>query len=351
MPKPHLIVLLLAAAGSAPSLSAQDSTAQSSAFAGFENLPDVGRYLAYFTGPARTRMAEWLARGSQYRPAIESKLTRAGLPSEFAYLPIIESGFSNSAVSRAGAVGMWQLMPKTARELGLRVDPWIDERRDPTRATDAAVRHIGDLTRTFGSPLLAAAAYNSGAGRVSRGLQKISTANPDFFALADRGLLPKETRNYVPQLLAAAAIGRNPGRFGFSVPALPAPHSDSVLIDRPIRLATADRALGLDQLTLAELNPQFFRGVTPPGGSWLKIPTGLGNRVAERLGGLAPVAVERGPAPRSDRLGAIVWVKRGDTVSDLATRHGVSETRLRRLNALPTWYRLKPGQALRLPGA
>ena len=350
MPKPRLIVLLLAAAGSAPSVSAQDSTAQS-AFAGFENLPEVGRYLAYFTGPARTRMAGWLARGSQYRPGIESKLTRAGLPSEFAYLPIIESGFSNSAVSPAGAVGMWQFMPETARGLGLRVDPWIDERRDANRATDAAVRHIGDLTRTFGSPLLAAAAYNSGAGRVSRGLEKISTADPDFFALAERGLLPKETRNYVPQLLAAAAIGRDPGRFGFSVPALPARHSDSVLIDRPIRLATADRALGLDQLTLAGLNPQFIRGVTPPGGSWLKIPSGLGNRVAERLDGLPPVAVERGPGLRPDRLGAIVWVKRGDTVSELATRHGVSETRLRRLNALPAWYRLKPGQALRLPGA
>lgn len=350
MPPPRWISLLLIAGSSVAPLRAQDSTAQS-AFVGFEGLPEVGRYLTYFTGPARARMTEWLARGSQYRPAIESKLARAGLPAEFAYLPIIESGFSNSAVSRTGAVGMWQFMPETARELGLRVDPWVDERRDPNRATDAAVRHIGDLTRTFGSPLLAAAAYNSGAGRVSRGLRKISGGDPDFFALADRRLLPKETRDYVPQLLAAAAIGRDPGRFGFSVPGLSAPHFDSVRIDRPIRLATADRALGLDQLTLAELNPQFLRGVTPPGGGWLKVPTGLGSHLTARLVELPAAAVARASAVRADRLGAIVWVKRGDTVNDLAARHGVSEARLRRLNALPSWYRLKPGQALRLPAA
>ncbi len=300
MPKPCWIGLLLLAASSATPLQAQDSTAQS-AFAGFEGLPEVGRYLTYFTGPARARMAEWLARGSQYRPAIESKLTRAGLPPEFAYLPIIESGFSNSAVSRAGAVGMWQFMPETARELGLRVDPLVDERRDPTRSTDAAIRHLGDLTRTFGSPLLAAAAYNGGAGRVSRGLEKLSGATPNFFALADRKLLPKETRDYVPQLLAAAAIGRDPGRFGFSVPGLAAPLVSVDLSERPAELP------------------------------------------AVRVGG--------GFAQKMDRLGAIVRVKRGDTISDLATRHGVSEARLRRLNALPIWYRLKPGQALRLPAA
>lgn len=342
--------LWLILAATAPRLVAQDSTAQS-AFAGFEQQPEVGRYLAYFTGPARARMSEWLARGSKYRPAIESKLTQAGLPSEFSYLPIIESGFSNSAVSRAGAVGMWQFMPETARELGLRVDPWIDERRDPTRATDAAIRHIGDLTRTFGSPLLAAAAYNSGAGRVSRGLQKITTGTPDFFTLADRGLLPKETRNYVPQLLAAAAIGRDPARFGFDIPPLPAPAFDSVRVGRPIRLASAERALGLGQMTLAQLNPQLLRGITPPGDSWLRVPTGLGLGIGARLEAVPPASVGPAGSLRGDRLGALVRVRRGDTVSDLAARHGVSEVRLRRLNALPAWYRLRPGQALRLPAA
>ncbi len=342
--------LFLILSAVATRLPAQDSTAQD-AFAGFEQQPEVGRYLAYFTGPARARMTEWLARGSKYRPAIESKLTQAGLPSEFSYLPIIESGFSNSAVSRAGAVGMWQFMPETARELGLRVDPWIDERRDPVRATDAAIRHIGDLTRTFGSPLLAAAAYNSGAGRVSRGLQKITTGTPDFFTLAERGLLPKETRNYVPQLLAAAAIGKDPERFGFAVPPLPPPAFDSVLVDRPIRLASAERALGLGQLTLTQLNPQFSRGITPPGGSWLRVPAGLGFGIEARLEALPAVSFGAPGSVRGDRIGSLVRVRRGDTVSDLAARHGVSEVRLRRLNALPVWYRLRPGQALRLPAA
>lgn len=348
MTLPRLIGIVLMAAGLTPALRGQDSTGRS-AFAGLESRPEVDRYLTYFTGPARARMAEWLARSSQYRPGIESKLTGAGLPSEFSYLPLIESGFSNAAVSRKGAVGMWQLMPATARELGLRVDPWVDERRDANRATDAAVRHIGGLTRTFGSPLLAAAAYNSGAGRVSRGLGQIPGGEAGFFDLANRGLLPKETRNYVPQLLAAAAIGRDPGRFGFSVPARGVARVDSILIDRPIRLSTADRALGLSQSTLAELNPQLIRGVTPPGGSWLKVPPGLTDEVAIRLGNLPAIAVDPKPAAQGDRWGPIVWVKRGDTISDLAVRHGVSEARLRRMNAIPTWYRLRPGQALRLP--
>lgn len=318
------------------------------------NRPEVSRYLTYFQGPARDRMAQWLARGTQYRGAIERRLATEGLPSEFAFLPVIESGFSNTATSRAGAAGMWQLIPETARGLGLRVDRWVDERRNPARATDAAIRHIRDLTRTFGSPLLAAAAYNSGAGRVSRGLNRLGASGGEdedpFFSLANRGLLPRETRDYVPQLVAAAAIGRDPARYGFQVDSGAAALVDSIRIDRPIRLATAEAALGLERTRLRTLNPELVGGVTPPGDTWLRIPPGQGEKLAALLARLPSVGAPISPATAPE-VGLLIRVRRGETLEDIARAHGVTEDTLRRVNAIPAWLRIRPGQALRLPAA
>ncbi|MDX2056936.1 MAG: transglycosylase SLT domain-containing protein [Gemmatimonadales bacterium] len=345
-------ILALALLGLPGSLAAQSQAAGTDSVATAELLqrPEVARYLRYFTGPGRDRMSQWLTRGTRYRSLIASGLEREGLPADFGFLPIIESGFSPTAVSRAGAAGIWQFIPETARAYGLRVDDWVDERRDPDRATDAAVRHIRDLRRTFGDPLLAAAAYNGGTGRVSRGLARLADSTRGFFSLAQRGLLAEETRNYVPQFLAAAEIGRNPDRYGFAVDSLERPAVDSVRVDRAIDLTRAERALGLDRTTLAGLNPHFFRGVTPPGGSWLRIPAGFGADVTARLAALPSVVLARHER-RAAALGALVWVKRGETVRDVARRHGVTEGSLRRINALPAWYRLRPGQALRLPAA
>lgn len=318
------------------------------------NRPDVARYLTYFTGPARDRMSQWLTRGSRYQGAIQRRLADEGLPSEFGFLPVIESGFSNSATSRAGAAGMWQFIPETARGLGLRVDRWIDERRNPERATDAAIRHIKDLTREFRSPFLAAAAYNSGAGRVSRSLQRLTPGDDDggdaFFALADRRLLPKETRDYVPQLLAAAAIGRNPARYGFAVDATAPPPHDSIHVDRPIRLGNAETVLGLGRSRLRDLNPELIGGVTPPGGSWLKVPTGMGEDLGALLARL-PAIVTPPQTSTAPELGLLIRVRRGETLGDIAREHGIGEGALRRVNAIPTWLRIRPGQALRLPAS
>jgi len=322
--------------------------------------PDVTRYIDYFTGPARDRMSQWLNRGTRYRELIDEHLEREGLPGEFAYLPMIESGFSNTAVSHAGAVGMWQFMPETARDYGLRVDRWVDERRDPFRATDAAVRHIKDLNRTFGSSLVAAAAYNGGTGRLSRSLARLRgvslsegghAKDQDFFALAGRGMVAKETQNYVPQLLAASIIGRDPTRFGFTVDTLPPITVDSVRLEKPIRLAVAEQALGLDQRTLAHLNPQFVLGVTPPGGAWLRIPANADESAAQRLNALPSAPLHRLEDRPRYRLGELVRVKRGDSLGDVARRHGVDEAALRRINAIPEWYRIRAGQALRLPAS
>lgn len=315
--------------------------------------PRVTHYLDYFTGPARERMARWLERGSGVRTPIRARLAREGLPEEFEFLPLIESGYSNTAVSRAGAVGMWQFIPETARDLGLKVNRFLDERRDPARATDAAARHLGQLARRFGSPLLAAAAYNAGAGRVSRALgllpsDSAGSGDHDFFRLADRRLLAAETREYVPQLLAASIIGRDPVRFGFRAPVAASPGHDSVRVHRAVSLAGAARAIGLAAPELERLNPQFLRGVTPPGSpAWIRVPEGLGGRLAQVLPSL-PNFHRLDPRHRPEP-GRRIRVLRGDSVEAIAERHGVGVDALRRVNALPRWYRLTAGQMLRLP--
>lgn len=302
----------------------------------FADHPSVASYLRYFQGPGRPTMTRWLSRGAAYLPMIRDRLAAADLPTDLGYLPLIESGFQNSAVSRKGAVGMWQFMPETARAYGLRVDGRVDERRDPFKATDAAVRHLADLKDQFGSIYLAAAAYNAGAGRVSRGLEKLRESDDrrpggakdssfegvlasdslgvdtDFFRLSDASLLAPETANYVPQLIAAALIAKDPERFEFDTPSTtPAPLDSLSLrrlaIRKPISHATSPRLTSTS----------------------LRIATG----------------------PRKVPHPVHVRVRRGDTVSDIAKQFGVSEREMRRVNALPNNYRLRPGQILRLPAS
>ena len=144
----------------------------------YANHPRVRYYLDYFQGPARSRMEIFLSRGARYETLIRSRFQAEGLPGDLGYLALIESGYSNEAVSRAYAVGMWQFMRGTGKGYGLRVDSWVDERRDPVKATDAAARHLRDLRERFGSLYLAAAAYNAGAGKVSRSLGKLEWDTP-----------------------------------------------------------------------------------------------------------------------------------------------------------------------------
>src|SRR2546422_7924489 len=171
----------------------------------------VLEYLEFFQVDASDRFAIWLARLGRYEGMIRERLRAKGLPEDLVYLTLVESGLSNTAVSRARAVGMWQFIAGTARLYGLTVDPWVDERRDPYRATQAAVNYLSDLVQRLGSVYLAAAAYNAGAGRIERGLSRLP-GEPDtltdhtFFQLADRRYLRRETRDYVPKLIAAALI-------------------------------------------------------------------------------------------------------------------------------------------------
>lgn len=238
-------------------------------------------YLARYTGPARSWVAERLARGTRYEPMIREKLRAAGLPEDMYYLAFVESGFDAHAYSRAAAVGMWQFMPTTAKGMKLRLDWWVDERRDPVRATDAAVRFLASLHRQFGSLYLAAAAYNGGPNRVARGLARFAGELADvegedrYFRLSEQDFLPRETKEYVPQLIAAALIGNDAARYDMVIERRDPLAYDSVAVPALTSLPVVARAAGADLETIRDLNPQFIRGITAPRvESVVKIPAG-----------------------------------------------------------------------------
>ena len=316
----------------------------------YETQDRVAYYVNMFTGRSRERIADRLERGSKYEPMIRAKLKAGGLPEDMYYLALVESGFDNHAYSRAAAVGMWQFMTSTARDMGLRVDRWVDERRDPVRSTSAAVRFIRGLRDQFGSLYLAAAAYNGGPGRVSRGLERYAddlenTAGDDaFFVLAEKDYLRNETREYVPQLIAAALIAKEPARYGMTLRTLPPFSYDSVRVAGGTPLAAVAKALRVSTREVSELNPQLLRGMTPPGDSWLvRVPSGTS------AGFDSAFAMLRDEDVKATRR---LETKKGDTADRIAREHDISLAALKAFN--PSMHRLKsgrlaPGQILVIP--
>jgi membrane-bound lytic murein transglycosylase D len=274
------------------------------------------------------------------------------MPEDLYFLPLIESGYEVNAYSRAAAVGMWQFMTSTGKEVGLKIDWWVDERRDPVKSTDAAIRFLRDLQEQFGSLYLAAAAYNGGPGRVSRGLKRFadelegSDGEDRFFALAEQSFLPSDTKNYVPQIIAAALAGKSPQRFGMTVDTLPPLSYDSLWVDAGVPLTTVAKAADVQPKEIAELNPHILRGVTPPSyGWWVRVPQGAHRRTEVRLAQL----------PSSEREGfAATTTRAKETIAALAARTGVSSRAVLQFNpGLRTGRRgrLVVGQRIRVPTA
>ena len=223
----------------------------------------VRAYLVYFSTERKAVIQRYLSRSTRYLPMIKGVFQEYGLPEDLAYLAMIESGFNNKATSPAAAAGMWQFIRGTGLRYGLAIDSYVDERRDPEKSTRAAAKYLLDLYKQFGSWYLAAASYNCGEGRVQRELNQSNHKN--FWELSANMCLPTETKNYVPQMIAATIIAKNPEKFGFkNVPYLPPEKVDKVQVNEPTSLKAAAFAVNMQADDIQALNPALLRGVTPP---------------------------------------------------------------------------------------
>lgn len=247
----------------------------------------VDHWVGVLSTSRRGEMQRWLERMPRYEPLIRGALGERGMPGDLIYLVLIESGVSNTARSRVGATGMWQFMGATAEEVGLEVSPYVDERRDPVRATYAAVRHLRGLHERLGSWYLAAAAYNAGERRVGDILRRRTGRDrgdeASYWVI--RPWLPRETQNYVPLLLAAARIAKDPAAFGFEVSTAEPPlaYAQVAVPATPsgVSLSVIASVVGTEPDRLYELNPHLVRRSTPPGRRWaVRVPPEVGARLA-----------------------------------------------------------------------
>jgi membrane-bound lytic murein transglycosylase D len=330
----------------------------------------VQRFVRLFEERQSDRMALYLKRSGRYEGMIREKLRERGMPEDLLYLSMIESGFNPTARSKAQAVGLWQFIAETGRNYGLRIDSYVDERRDPEKSTDAALRYLGDLYDRFGSWNLAAAAYNSGENRVGRIMREETGAErgreEDFWRI--RGRLPRETRDYVPLIVAAALIGKEPQKYGLEHVEryMPAP-TETVAVPGGTDLEVVAKAVGASEDELRTLNPQLLRSMTPPGTSayGVRIPEGRLLQYAanfERMRGeyqaraearraeekrLAQAAAKKAAAKKA--AARTYKVRRGESLSVIAKRHGVSVASLQRANGLGKRTTIHAGQSLRIP--
>lgn len=305
----------------------------------YETHARVEHFVGVFSGRAKEPFAKALKRQTRYGALIGGALREGGLPEDLTYLALIESWYDTHAYSTAAAVGMWQFMAGTARGVGMRVDWWVDDRRDPVRSTQGAVRYLSGLRAQFGSLYLAAAAYNGGDGRVSRGLALYAsdlngvTGEDRFFTLSDTKYLRPQTRDYVPKIIAAALVGKQPARYGVVVESLPPLAFDTVRVPGATPLAAVANATNATVAMMNELNPHLIRGVTPPGDSFLvRVPAGTGASFADHFSALEPAEL---------RAWVKVETKKGETMTSVARKHGLTAKQLGWYN--PKAARLKSG--------
>ncbi len=302
-------------------------------------------WIGYWTSEGAGDFQIYLDRMEWYRPLVEAEIERQGLPASLLYLPIVESGYATSAVSGARAVGLWQFMDFTARERGLTVSALLDERRDPVRSTPEALGLLRDFRERFGSWYLALAAYNGGPARMARVLRRGSglTQPNDSLFVALRRYLPRETREFVPKLLAAAHLGSRPAFYGFEPPDTSPLLFDEVDVHDAVSMDVIARAASADLRTIEELNPQLLRGFTPPDAvTRIRIPAGASGSFASNLARIPP----------EERVSFIEHkVARGETFTHIARRYGVRVAILQAANPDIRPRRLQIGQWVVVPRA
>jgi len=299
----------------------------------------VSMELSFLVNQRHDVVGRWLERGDRYSAFVQETFAAAGIPRDLHHLAMVESGYQPTARSRAGAVGMWQFMTGTGRGMGLRIDDQVDERMDPVRSTRAAARHLRQLWQDFGHDwALAAAAYNAGGGRISRGLRSYSSTS--FWDLAERGNLAEETRRYVPRLYAVTIIAKDPARFGYARPAglVRRFEFDSMQVDLPTPLPVLARAGSISLAQLSELNPHLVRG-TAPAFYWLWVPKGTGTALQQAYA-----------TSEFRRRGGYAWytLRRGEDATKVALASNLTVDDLRSLNLSTNVDALGRGDRLRL---
>lgn len=324
--------------------------------------PAVEHNIRYFQTGIPDRFQEWLTRFYGYQPLVEAIFQEFDLPQELIYLSLVESGFNPRAYSRARAAGPWQFMKGTGRQYGLKVNWYVDERRDPIKSTVAAAQHLRDLYDQFGTWPLAMAAYNAGAGKITRAIKK--SRSRDYWKIRKTRYIRRETKDYVPRFMAAAIIAMNPTLFGFTREEVQVHGYDEVPIQNTVHLRSVAKKTGITYEELRRLNPELRRSIIPGNrsGYYLKVPTGKGPWV-EEVKSQVPLWTQ--PPPTSRQWYRVRW---GDSLSVIANRFGLTVGKLKRLNHLSgnmirvgarlqvsegtpdvinsTWYRVRTGDSL-----
>ena len=321
----------------------------------------VDTWIDFLKGGNRKNTAVWMERSGKYTPMIREQLRARGMPEDLIYLAFIESGYSTKARSHAAAVGLWQFIAETGRRYGLEVNSYVDERRDPVESTDAALDYLQELHSRFGSWYLAAAAYNTGENRVARIMRQQTGSergrDQDFWTIAH--LLPKETRNYVPLMLAAGHINKEPAKYGFADVKFQQPVAfTNVNVPGGVRLSTIAKAAGVSEEAVEDLNPHLLRGMTPPNKTWVvRVPQGSEMRFAEAFeatlkadGKVATAPVTLASTKSKTTTSRSHKVKRGETLSEIAKQYGTSVASLTKANGGLLAARLQIGQTIRVPG-
>jgi membrane-bound lytic murein transglycosylase D len=307
----------------------------------------VAKHLADFYLNKRGLIIKWLERSGRYLPVMKKILRQYGLPEELVYLAMIESGLDNHALSPAMACGPWQLIKGTGLRYGLRIDYWVDERRDPLKSTEAAAKYLRDLYRMFGCWSLTIAGYNAGEGTILSAIKKANTR--DFWTLAKKNYLPAQTREFVPKFMAAAIIAQEYEDFGFKdLIFLPPLKFDYVKVRGGTPLKLIAKYSKVSYQKIKRLNPELRKGITPPNMNTykLKIPYGYKETFLKKWNKGKKVLAS---LPESDENFHYYRIKKGDTLWEVTRRFKVSLKKVRQINNIKDPTRIQPNQIILIP--
>ncbi len=319
-----------------------------------ENIPDemnadVQKWINYFQGRGREHMEKYLLRSTRYEALMKKVLRDNKLPEDLFYIALIESGFSSQAFSHASAVGYWQFIRPTGKRYKLKINKWVDDRRDPVMSTQAAADYFKDLYARFGSWFLSMAAYNVGEGRVERAIRKYKTRN--FWELArNKRALPTETDNYVPKFVAAKLIAKSPDKYGFEgLDYLPPIEFDHITSDKPVNLRVMADKMNINYEDFKALNPKFKGEVAP-----LEEDKSLGLRIPPGTYESAQVAVKDSVADPNEFIAdqdefQNYKVRKGDNFATIARKYRTTVAFLRDINDYPRKKKLRVGRKILVP--